>query len=317
LNIKKNLPVIGLLVTATLWGTVWYPYRLLEKAGVSGEIATLMTNLVAFAIFISIFPRAWREFKQAPIALGALALSVGYGYLAYILGVLTGNLMRVLLLFYLTPLWIVPLAWFILKEKISKTGYAIVSLALCGAMIILWNPSIGLPLPVSVAEWLGLSAGFSFALANVLVRRAADCSIGVRTLSTSLGTVIAASIAVLLKIEISTPMLGAVYNSGVLILIIGVLVVLMSLSAQYGLSNVPAVQANIILLFELVVAAIASFFLTDETIGPKEWVGGAIILIASLFTDEVKATPDITENTTSPTGTAPAIATYPVKETGD
>ncbi len=110
---------------------------------------------------------------------------------------------------------------------------------------------------------------------------------------------IAALIAVSLKTEISMPMLSVIYNSSSLILTIGILVVVMILAAQYGLSHAPSVQANIILLFALVVAAIASYLLTDETIEAKEWLGGAIILIASLFTDKVTETTDIAEQTTS------------------
>ena len=30
------LPVLSLLFTATLWGMVWYPLRLLESQGLSG-----------------------------------------------------------------------------------------------------------------------------------------------------------------------------------------------------------------------------------------------------------------------------------------
>jgi drug/metabolite transporter (DMT)-like permease len=37
------------------------------------------------------------------------------------------------------------------------------------------------------------------------------------------------------------------------------------------------------MLFELVVAAVAAYFLTDEALTMKEWVGGAMIISASLF----------------------------------
>jgi drug/metabolite transporter (DMT)-like permease len=37
------------------------------------------------------------------------------------------------------------------------------------------------------------------------------------------------------------------------------------------------------MLFELVVAAIAAYFLTDEAMTPREWIGGLMIISASLF----------------------------------
>jgi drug/metabolite transporter (DMT)-like permease len=37
------------------------------------------------------------------------------------------------------------------------------------------------------------------------------------------------------------------------------------------------------MLFELVVAAVAAYFLTDEAMTLKSWMGGALIVSASLF----------------------------------
>jgi drug/metabolite transporter (DMT)-like permease len=52
---------------------------------------------------------------------------------------------------------------------------------------------------------------------------------------------------------------------------------------QYGLNYVPANRAIVIMLFELVVAAVAAYLLTDEILSIREWIGGAMIISASLF----------------------------------
>jgi drug/metabolite transporter (DMT)-like permease len=56
----------------------------------------------------------------------------------------------------------------------------------------------------------------------------------------------------------------------------------MSLALQFGLSRLPANRAIVILLFELVVAAIASYFLAGEEMRMQDWVGGALIVAASV-----------------------------------
>ena len=37
------IPVTALLTGATVWGVIWYPYRVLEHAGVGGAVATTLT----------------------------------------------------------------------------------------------------------------------------------------------------------------------------------------------------------------------------------------------------------------------------------
>jgi len=63
---------------------------------------------------------------------------------------------------------------------------------------------------------------------------------------------------------------------------VGFALLAMSLALQYGLTRVPANRAIVILLFELVVAAIASYLLTGERLRPQDWAGGLLIVAASL-----------------------------------
>jgi hypothetical protein len=37
---------LSLMVAATTWGLVWYPFRLLETAGLSGSVASLLTYAI-------------------------------------------------------------------------------------------------------------------------------------------------------------------------------------------------------------------------------------------------------------------------------
>jgi uncharacterized membrane protein len=69
-----------------------------------------------------------------------------------------------------------------------------------------------------------------------------------------------------------------------LVAVIGVSLLLATFMVQYGLARTPANRAIVILLSELVVAAIASRWLADEAMNPREWIGGAMIVAATLFT---------------------------------
>jgi drug/metabolite transporter (DMT)-like permease len=61
-----------------------------------------------------------------------------------------------------------------------------------------------------------------------------------------------------------------------------------TLSIQYGLMHVQANRAIVILLFELVVAAISAYFLAGELLHGKEWLGAVMIIFASLFSGNME-----------------------------
>lgn len=288
MNKNKLLPVIGLLFGASLWGIIWYPYRLLQKQGVEGALATFSSYAIAVLVASLLFPRAWREFGKAPAVLTLLALASGWCNLSYVLGVLNGEVMRVLLLFYLAPLWTVPLAHFVLKERIGRAGYAVIGLALAGAMIMLWKPALGLPVPNTYAEWMGLGSGMSFALANVLVRRAEACSVAAKSLSVMSGVALVSWVALLFTHADAVHSIEAVSAAWPLVFGNGLVLVIMALLVQYGLTHTPATQAIVIMLFELIVAAVASYMLAGEIMEAQQWLGGAMIIIASLFSGHIE-----------------------------
>jgi drug/metabolite transporter (DMT)-like permease len=289
INAVRWKPLTALLVGASMWGIIWYPYRLLAQAGVHGALATLASYLVALGGVTLLFRRAWREFGRAPVVLLLLGLASGWCNVAYVLGMLNGEVMRVLLLFYLAPLWTVPLAYFVLGERISQVGYAVVLTAFAGAVVMLWKPALGMPLPTNVAEWLGLSSGFCFAIANVLVRKAEGTGVAAKTLAVLAGVAVVSLIT--LTVSRGAAQVGpltALARAWPLVLGIGAVLVVMGLAVQYGLSHTPATQAIVIMLFELVVAAVASYALAGEVMGVQEWIGGALIILASLFSGHLE-----------------------------
>ena len=277
-----SLPVASLLVGASLWGVVWYPYRLLGAAGLDGAWASALTYGVALAVGSAIFLGHWRDVARAPWACLAMGLAIGWSNLAYVIGVLEGEVMRVLLLFYLAPLWTVPLARVLLGERLDARGALVMAMALTGAAVMLWHPEKGAPWPSSRAEWLGLVAGFFFALGNVLVRALAQLRDTTKSLAIWAG-VTAAALLYLPWAPTTVPAaMAAATASWPVWVAVGFALLAMSLALQYGLSRVPANRAIVILLFELVVAAAASWWLAGETLRAQDWIGGALVVAASL-----------------------------------
>ena len=278
----RFLPPLALLAGASVWGVIWYPYRLLNAAGLDGLWSTALTYGTALVACTLLFARHWRDVLRAPWGLALLAAVIGWSNLAYVLGVLEGEVMRVLLLFYLAPLWTVPLAWFLLGERLGVRGAGAMALALAGAAVMLWRPELGAPWPAGRAEWLGVAAGFLFAVGNVLIRRIQHVHEVTKTLAIFAGVTIAA-LAHLASSSVGAAAAAplALANAGIVIGV-GLALVAMSLALQYGITRLPANRAIVILLFELVVAAIASWLLAGEVLHFRDAIGGLLIATATL-----------------------------------
>jgi len=285
---QKFLTVSGLLSGAVTWGLIWYPYRLLQNMGVSGEFSTFVTYFLPLILGALLFSAELRHIRQFPPILLWISLAAGWTNLAYVESIIHGEVMRVLLLFYLSPLWTVILARWLLDERLNAHGYAVMLVSLSGAAVMLWQPSLGMPLPRNGAEWLGLSAGMMFAVTNVLSRKAEDLSVAHKSLAVWAGVSLLAAGAVCFQ-PAEMPDLATLAAQGwMLLLLVGIIIFGVTLAVQYGLARAPANQAIVLFLFELVVAAISAYLLAGEVMGPQEWIGGVLIVAATLFSGKME-----------------------------
>ena len=272
-------PVLSLLFSATMWGILWYPLRLLEEAGLGGLWTTLVMYSVASLVGLWLMRGRWPELKLHPVILLILALSNAWCNVAFILAVLDGHVVRVILLFYLSPVWSILLGMAILGERLDRMALLTLVMALIGATIMLWEPEMGMPWPRDSSEWLAISSGMGFALANVLVRKLQDVSIQVKTASTWFGVTTLALVWVISS-GVSLPDTSW-HIVGYAALLGGVGIVLMTLTVLYGVTHMPISRSAVILLFEVVAGAVSSQLLSNEVIQLVEWIGGGVIIWAA------------------------------------
>ena len=277
------LPILAILLGASSWGILWYPFRVIEAAGLPAPAATLFAYLVAVAMGGAVFFRAWREFPHNAGWLLAIGLAAGITNVSYLVAIMQAEVVRIVLLFYLAPLWTVPLARLIVGERLTRSGYAVMLVALCGAVVMLWRPELGLPAPRNAWEWLGLIAGFTFATCNVLVKAARHTSPEAKSLAGCIGVLIVALPVALLTGPVASAWPALAGPQMFLLVALGVTLIATSIALQYGLTHLSANYAAVIMLFELIVAAIAAHYLAGEVTRAQDWIGGAMIVTAGLF----------------------------------
>jgi drug/metabolite transporter (DMT)-like permease len=251
----------------------------LGEAGLPGLWMSLGMFTAAALLGTLLTGPRWRELLQQPGLLLLMALANGWLNTAFVLAMLDGNVVRVLLLFYLSPLWSTLLAWGWLGERPSPAGIATLVLAMVGAAFMLWDPSLGLPWPQSAADWLALSAGLGFSLSNVTVRRLHALSPMVMGTAIWWGVVVVAGLWLLLGGHPLPQVAAMTWLGSAALGLLGVFTA--TLALIYGVGRMPVYRSATILLFELVVGAVSAQWLTDEVVTPREWLGGGLIMLAA------------------------------------
>src|SRR5690554_787598 len=285
-SIESKLAILSLLFAATMWGIIWYPMRLFEQAGMSVVWVTLIMYSTAAVASLPLYINQRYCWKPIPADLLWLALAAGMTNLAFLVALNEGQVMRVMLLFYLSPLWSVILGRWWLAETLSTGAIGLFAVAMCGTVLMLWRPEVGFPWPHGMADWLALFASLCFAVNNVLSRKLAIVPMAVKTTVICWG-VVAVSIVVLLLQQSSVPeVTWSVWLSAVLIG--GGMIIAMTVAVLYGLARIPVYLAAVIMLFELIVAAISAALLTTEVMSVQEWLGGALIFAAAFGIAQVE-----------------------------
>jgi len=284
---ENNLAIASLLFSASLWGLIWYPLRLLNEAGMSGIWSSLVMYIAAAALTIPmVFKGRQANWQGDKSILLALALAAGVTNVAFVVALIQGEVMRVMLLFYLSPLWTVLFGRWWLKERLSRRAIIFFCVAMLGSVVMLWNPEMGKPWPRGLSDWLALLAGIAFSINNVIARKLSAQSLAIKTAATWWGVVFV-SIAVILTTQAPLPNVpNSVWLGAWLLGWLGI--VAMTVAVLYGLARMPVYRSSVIMLFELIVAAIAAWLLTDEVMTAQEWAGGVMILLAAYGVATIK-----------------------------
>ena len=277
------LAALGLLVNALVWGVSWWPFRQLEALGIHPLWATALVYLMALLVMSLWRPAAWRSLGRLP-ALWVLMIASGLTNVGFNWAVTVGDVVRVVLLFYLMPAWVVLLAWPILGERPNTGSLARLALALAGVVIVLKTDASLWPWPSSLADYLALMGGFSFALTNIMLRKLGPAPPAAGMLAMFAGGALMAGLAALwgmrVGLVVALPPLSVDWVLGVGGL--SVLFLVANFGLQYGAARLSANTGALIMLSEVVFASSTAVLLGAGTLTPRILLGGGLILLAAI-----------------------------------
>jgi drug/metabolite transporter (DMT)-like permease len=283
---------LALVFNAFTWGVSWWPFRQLADVGLHPLWLTGLIYTAAAVGLLVARPAALPELLRTP-ALWGLVLASGATNACFNWGVSIGDVVRVVLLFYLMPLWTVVLSRLLLGERISARGACRVGLSLAGAMVVLWpaggavavavvTPS---PLPRWLPDLLGLLGGLAFALNNVMLRREARRSPAARALAMFAGGAVVSMVlaALLTQAALATAPPPPAWGWVLAALGMAAWFLASNLALQYGAARLPANTTSVIMISEVFFASASALAMGAGTLGWREGLGALMILGGALL----------------------------------
>ena len=278
------LPALALLFNALIFGVSWWPFRALAQQGLHPLWATTITYVLSIACLLAFRPQAWRALLRYPM-LWLLVLAAGLTNVGFNWAITVGDVVRVVLLFYLMPAWMLLLAWLLLDERPGTGALLRLGLALAGLLVVLKTPESPWPVPESLPDWLALMGGFSFALTNVLLRRLSNTPSDTRVLAMFFGGAVMSAGAAVAGMGIGLVNAPPTQAGNWLawVALISLVLLIGNVALQYGASRLRASTTALIMLSEVVFASASSVLLGAAELSLRTLLGGGLIVLAALL----------------------------------
>lgn len=309
------LAVLGLALNALVWGLSWWPLRELDALGLHPLWTTAVVFLLATLVLTLLTPTGWLGFGQHP-QLGWLMLASGLTNVGFNWAVTTGDVVRVVLLFYLMPTWSLLLAWWLLGERPTRGALMRLGLALLGVVWVLKTPESPWPLPQDLPDVLALLAGFCFALTNIGLLRLQHTPESSRMLAMfGGGTLMATACALLatatgvipalphMPTDVSAVAAVVAWLTDDLVVQrmvawapcvvgLGTAFLVSNFTLQYGAARLSAHATAMVMMSEVVFASVSSVALGASVLTWRVALGGGMIVLAALLASQASTPKD-------------------------
>ena len=292
-TLQQSRAISVLLAGSVLWGLFWWPLKAFDVAGIHVSFVQVFAYGLSTLVLL---PFAWRSLPRWRDQIGLVLLICllgGWANASFATSLAEGNVVRVMLLFYLAPVWTMLAARIFLAEPFTPLRLGALTLALAGLVATLGGSEM-FATPLSLVDLLALSSGLAFALNNVAIRVGHKLPETVRATAVFAGCTVI-SLGWILWSERPAPTFDATHIWALLAL--GLLWVIPgTLATFYGVARLDAGKAAILLLAELVVGVFSAVLIGGEHLSMNEIVGGALILTAAVIEARTESTGEAHEH---------------------
>jgi drug/metabolite transporter (DMT)-like permease len=256
----------------------------MDEAGITGAWATVMFYLVPFVLMAPIGLWRWRRLLEGGFGLHVTGMIAGGALVLYADALIYTEVIRGMLLYYLTPVWSTLLARLWLKDPITPARGVAIAFGLAG-MLVIFGIDTGIPRPRNAGDWMGLAAGMVWAVAAVRMRGDKEThAVEFTVVYFGWGAVAALVIAVM-PFAGNPPLPSLETTAGVLPWLLPVLLIVVmpgSFAVMWGTPLLSPGLVGILFMTEISVGTVTAALWAGEPFGLREITGVLLISIAGL-----------------------------------
>lgn len=274
---------LACLYAGAVWGLFWIPLRVLEDVGLHGLWITVIYFLVPTVCLFPIAFWRWKQIQFGGVQLQITAMLSGLALLLYTMSIVYTDVVRAILLFYLTPIWGTLLARIYLQEAITLQRVFAMILAISGALTI-FGLGIKFPLPQNFGDWMGLGAGILWAIASLRINIYKGYSANEMTLGFFFWSFIFAIVLALFFAPSYIPSIAQTLPALPLVLLfMAVLILPGTYASLWGPKFLSPGVVGLLFMTEIAAGSISVALLSGELLGMREIIGIFLIAGASLI----------------------------------
>lgn len=276
------LPSLAVALAGAAWGLFWLPFRAFDDAGLEGIWASLAFFVGGVAVMLPFALWRWRLLRADGLPLLVTGLFTGAAFSLYATSLLMTEVVRALLLFYVTPLWSTLLGALLLGERITL-GRALALLLGAAGLLVILGLEDGFPLPRNIGDWMALLSGIFWAYGSLRVYRDPDAAPFESVFTFFVSGMLVTAAMLLLPFEGlgSAPTQAVIADLLPWLLLMVVLFFLPSMFlVLWGASVLSPGRVGILLMGEVVIGVFSAALLADEPFGLREALGAVLIIVA-------------------------------------
>ena len=282
---QKDKAVALALFAALMWGVWWAPIRVLGGMGINGPWASVLMGFGAILLF-SVLSVLRRQLPRANRSAIIGAAFVGLAVTTYSTAVVYGEVVRVVLLFYLAPLWSKLIEWLFMGQRWRWTSTLALTLSFAGVFAMMGS-RVGASY-VQLGDVLALLSGVAWAIGAAFVFRDADADPAGLALIAGISTIVVGSTyATLAGVSFASAFapLQTATGIGVGAIYVAPLLFLTLWSAQI----LPPATITFLLTAEIISGVVSSAVFLDEPFTAGHTIGTILIIAGAVC--EVFLTP--------------------------